>query len=347
MGPAFQGNSDVLLRMTEAQAAWNQTMNGLTLSARYEGAEADADALLDEVAADLSRRGRGQRAALLRGAGPEQREAAAEWFEAARAAEQVRHEGPAARPGRGSGARAVQRLRTANQALDDVVQAQQRPGAHPRLLWTVVGVVLVGALLAMLVVLLGGRMINASLIAPLTASGSSPGSGDDTVQADERHGAAEVRALAADYNELTRAKRQLQDEQAQTLLVHRLALEVARRARGMHDIGRRCTWCASRRGSVGGRPALHGGRPRRRRGQRAVPPLRPAAPAAAPAVPRARWSRSTTSCAGRRPSSGCPTCSTWRCATTRGSRHTTARPERGRCSWCPSGWASGVWACWR
>ena len=244
VGPAFQGNSDVLLRMTEAQAAWNQTMNGLTLSARYEGAEADVDALLDQVAADLSRDEVGAReqrryAVLVQN----QREAAAEWFEAARAAEQVRHEGPLLRgPAEGLALERFSAFRTANQALDDVVQAQRNEArALTRAsLWTVVGVVLVGALLAMLVVLLGGRMINASLIAPLTRLRqvvSRQRAGDDTVQADERHGAAEVRALAADYNELTRAKRQLQDEQAQTLLVHRLALEVARRARGMHDIG--------------------------------------------------------------------------------------------------------------
>ena len=137
VGLAFQGNSDVLLRMTEAQAAWNQTMNGLTLSARYEGAEADVDALLDEVAADLSRDEVGAReqrryAVLVQN----QREAAAEWFEAARAAEQVRHEGPlAARPGRGSGARAVQRLphRQPGPRRRRPGPAQRGPGAHPRL----------------------------------------------------------------------------------------------------------------------------------------------------------------------------------------------------------------------
>ena len=136
VGPAFQGNSDVLLRMTEAQAAWNQTMNGLTLSARYEGAEADVDALLDEVAADLSRDEVGAReqrryAVLVQN----QREAAAEWFEAARAAEQVRHEGPrcAARPRVWRSSGSAPSAPPTRPSTTSSRPSATRPGAHPRL----------------------------------------------------------------------------------------------------------------------------------------------------------------------------------------------------------------------
>jgi signal transduction histidine kinase len=113
----------------------------------------------------------------------------------------------------------------------------------------VLAVVSVGALLAMLVVLLGGRMVTASMLAPLQRLRdvvTRQRDGDDAVRADEVTGAAEIRALATDYNELVRTRRLLQEEQAQMLLMHQLTLEVARRVRSVDDIGEALEFvCAS------------------------------------------------------------------------------------------------------
>ena len=85
----------------------------------------------------------------------------------------------------------------------------------------------------------GGRLVTASIVAPLEQLREvvkRQRDGDDAVRADEGTGAAEIRALATDYNELVRTRRLLQEEQAQMLLMHQLTLEVARRVRSVDDI---------------------------------------------------------------------------------------------------------------
>ena len=91
--------------------------------------------------------------------------------------------------------------------------------------WVVVAVVAAGALLAMLIVFLGGRLVTASMVAPLERLRDvvrRQRDGDQVIRADELTGSAEIRALAADYNELVRSRHLLQEEQAQMLLIHQL-----------------------------------------------------------------------------------------------------------------------------
>ena len=247
VGPAFQYNNDVLLRMTEARAAWRETLLGpgpAGATETYAGVEAEAEALLASTAAALGRdeisAAQRQRYRTLVLA---QRAAVDAWFDAARDAElAARSAAPDRQAAADLAGQRFSEFRAANRDLGTVVRSQrdETRALSRNSVWIVLGVLLAGALLLAVVVIVAARLMGSSLIAPLSDLRrvlTRQREGDDTVHADESTGAAEVRALAADYNELTRVKRALQEEQAQTLLVHRLTLDVARRVRGIHDIG--------------------------------------------------------------------------------------------------------------
>lgn len=247
VGPAYQYNNDVLLRMTEAQAAWRETLLGpgpAGAAEAYAGVEAEAEALLASTAAALGRdeisAAQRQRYRTLVLA---QRTAVDAWFEAARDAElAARSVAPDRQAAADLAGQRFSEFRAANRDLGTVVRSQrdETRALSRNSVWIILGVLLAGALLLAVVVIVAARLMGSSLIAPLGNLRrvlARQREGDDTVHADESTGAAEVRALAADYNELTRVKRALQEEQAQTLLVHRLTLDVARRVRGIHDIG--------------------------------------------------------------------------------------------------------------
>jgi signal transduction histidine kinase len=247
VGPAFQYNNDVLLRMTEARAAWRESLLGtgpVGTPEGYAGVEAEAEGLLASTATALGRdeisAAQRQRYRTLVEA---QRDAVGAWFDAARDAEvAARSAAPNRQAAADLAAERFSAFRAANRDLDTVVRSQrdESRALSRNSVWIVLGVLLAGALLVAVVVVVTARLIGTSLIAPLGHLRrvlTRQREGDDSVHADEATGAAEVRALAADYNELTRVKRALQEEQAQTLLVHRLTLDVARRVRGIHDIG--------------------------------------------------------------------------------------------------------------
>jgi signal transduction histidine kinase len=103
----------------------------------------------------------------------------------------------------------------------------------------VLGVVALGAVAAVLLVLLAGRVVQASVLLPLERLRSvvqRQRAGEVVVRADEHHGSAEIRGLAADYNELVRSRHLLQEEQGRTLDIHRITLEVARRVHAVPHI---------------------------------------------------------------------------------------------------------------
>jgi signal transduction histidine kinase len=108
-------------------------------------------------------------------------------------------------------------------------------GAFDRLLFMMAALTLMAVIGAYLM----WRSIDGSLSAPvarLRQVVARQRGGDNLALADASAGAAEVRALADDFNELTKTNRALVEEQAQVLLMHRLALEVADMVRSVDDI---------------------------------------------------------------------------------------------------------------
>ncbi len=141
-------------------------------------------------------------------------------------------------------ARAITRFdefREANRGLDTVIESERDEARtlSRQSVWIVLSVLLGGTLLIALVLLGSARLVSASLVAPLGRLREvvqRQRHGDQAVRADESTGSAEIRALAADYNELVRSRQLLQEEQAQMLLMHQLTLEVARRVRSVDEI---------------------------------------------------------------------------------------------------------------
>lgn len=243
LGPAYQANSEVLLTMTQAQASWYQSMRGASPADGYAPAEPVVAATVGKLGAALRRdevddADRRRYAALVE----TQRQAVGAWFDAAAAAEAARVQPQATRQAaedladeRFADFTAVNRR--LNDAVDERRQVARTESRSS--VWVVVAVVAAGALLAMLIVLLGGRLVTASMVAPLERLRDvvrRQRDGDRVIRADELTGSAEIRALAADYNELVRSRHLLQEEQAQMLLIHQLTLEVARGVRAVEDI---------------------------------------------------------------------------------------------------------------
>jgi len=242
-GPGAQFNNQALLEMTQARAAWDGAMDSSTPDGRYRGSETAIEATLDRVATALGRPEittadrRHYRVLVDR-----QQQAVAAWFDAARAAEDARDEPAQVRAT--AEVLAQQRFgdfRAVNAELNAMV-GQERDSTRQRArssIGIVLGVVAVGATLAVLLVLLSRRVVRASVLLPLERLRSvvqRQREGDVVIRADEEAGSAEIRALAADYNELVRSRHLLQEEQAQMLHIHALTLDVARRVRAVEHI---------------------------------------------------------------------------------------------------------------
>ena len=242
-GPGAQFNNQALLEMTQARAAWDGAMDGSTPDGRYRASETAIEATLDRVATALGRPEittadrRHYRVLVDR-----QQQAVAAWFDAARAAEDARDEPAQVRAT--AEVLAQQRFgdfRAVNAELNAMV-GQERDSTRQRArssIGIVLGVVAVGATLAVLLVLLSRRVVRASVLLPLERLRSvvqRQREGDVVIRADEEAGSAEIRALAADYNELVRSRHLLQEEQAQMLHIHALTLDVARRVRAVEHI---------------------------------------------------------------------------------------------------------------
>lgn len=242
-GPGAQYNKDVLLLMTQAQVNWNESMDVSTPAVPYTAVEPQVQAALDRAARALGRKvvrkaDRARYAALL----GRERAAVTAWFQAARAAEQLTGQPAAERgPARALASKRFVTFREANSELSALVGHQRdavRASAR-RSIGIVLGVVGLGAAGAAMLVLLAARAVRASVLLPLERLRSvvqRQREGDVVVRADEGAGSAEIRALAADYNELVRGRHLLQEEQAQMLHIHALTLDVARRVRSVDHI---------------------------------------------------------------------------------------------------------------
>jgi signal transduction histidine kinase len=242
-GPGAQFNKDALLHMTEAQAEWTEAVQGAGPSGRYKAVEPQVEATLDRVATALGRKeihraDRERYAALVE----RERRAVTGWFQAARMAEEL-GDRPAAERG-AARALAFERFTTFRQANSEIsaLVGHQRDAVRAsarKSIGIVLGVVALAAAGAVLLVLLAGRMVQASVLLPLERLRSvvqRQREGDVVVRADEHHGSAEIRALAADYNELVRRRQLLEEEQGRTLDIHLLTLEVARRVHAVQHI---------------------------------------------------------------------------------------------------------------
>ena len=242
-GPGAQFNKDTLLQMTQAQADWSEAMDGAAPAGRYKAVEPDVEATLHRVASALGRKeihtsDRVRYAALVE----RQRSAVTAWFQAARAAERLTDRPAAERdPARALAFERFIAFRQANSELSTLVGHQRdavRASAR-KSIGIVLGVVGLGAAGAVLLVLLAGRVVRASVLLPLERLRSvvrRQRAGEVVVRADEHHGSAEIRGLAADYNELVRSRHLLQEEQGRMLEIHRVTLDVARRVRAVEHI---------------------------------------------------------------------------------------------------------------
>ncbi|HEV7194960.1 MAG TPA: ATP-binding protein, partial [Pedococcus sp.] len=169
------------------------------------------------------------------------RAAVDQWFTLAQ-----RAEAPGVTPGQGSALQADAMrqfavFRTANRTLYSAIRTERdraRTGSRDSIAGVAL-VVTVTAVVATALTLFALRLLRGSLSEPLErlrAVLERQRSGDRDALADVNTGAAEVRELAADFNGLTRANQVLQEQQAQVLLSHQLALDVARQVHSATDI---------------------------------------------------------------------------------------------------------------
>jgi signal transduction histidine kinase len=243
LGPALETNNALLLNMTEAQGAWSQQVQGGTPSTPYLDkrpvvmanlAAIDHAIAQGWISEDLQRRYSRLNA--------QQRAEVDGWFTAAQRAEAATTAPPATQKSLQDGATAqFDRFRETNRTLDAAVRDQRdqaRISSRTSIGITAV-VIALTSIVAMAVALVGLRILRGSLSTPLERLRDvveRQRSGDRDAQADTETGAAELRTLAADFNGLTRANQVLQEQQAQVLLAHQLALDVARQVHSATDI---------------------------------------------------------------------------------------------------------------
>ena len=243
LGPAVELNNTALLDMTEAEAGWSQEVNGAVPVIRYRLKEdivtADLDRVAGAIASDsLDDSRRGRYAPLL----ATQRAAVRAWFEAAdRAEADLGQSLSTTSTAEADAIRAFRDVRDSNRALATALRTERdsarrevRASSGTATALLAVAVVLTTVLLA-----LWGMLLRRSVSRPLERLRSVVArhrDGDRDAAADDTTGAAEVRGLAADFNGLTRANLVLQEQQASVLLLHQLALDVARVVHDAPDI---------------------------------------------------------------------------------------------------------------
>jgi signal transduction histidine kinase len=243
-GPAFDANNAVLLDMTEANAGWSQLVSGSAPLTRYrlkrDVVAADLQALEHALSSSALREE--QRSRYLAGV-REQRADIDAWFSAATRAEDAQATGSLAERS-ALEADAINRFRLfrdSNRDLAEVIRSE-RDAARQGSRASVQGVLWAFALTGVLgtVIVVGaGELLKRSLGAPLARLRrvmDRQRDGDREALADVETGGTEVRALAADFNGLTRANGILEERQAEVLLAHRLAIDVARAVHGAKDV---------------------------------------------------------------------------------------------------------------
>ena len=241
--PALDANNAVLIDMTGAYVTWSQLLGGSAPLTSYRGTQNRVSVELDTMeraltSSSLPAEDRTRYAALL----DTQRTAIAAWFRSAEAADDgMRRSRPQREVLETDAMDRFRAFRDSNRGLYDVLRLE-RDAARDRARRSVqllVGTAAATVLLAMVIVLRGWRLLARSVSGPLERLRSvveRQRDGDRDAQADTGTGAAEIRALAADFNGLTRSNQVLQEQQSVVLLAHQLALDVARVVHGAPDI---------------------------------------------------------------------------------------------------------------
>lgn len=243
LGPATEANTAVLLQMTRAEGAWHESASGARAHVDPLSFEPTVRAQLERVASlsrspELAESERARLGALL----AHEKDAVSAWFGAARAAVQGRSAGgEVAEAGRSRAEAAYAAFLTANDTISRAIQDQRNAasiGAREATGTTSVVIIAV-AVLVVLVLVAGGVGMDRAIGRPLARLREvvrRQAENDVIALANQEEGALEVRVLARDFNDLTRANARLVDQQAAVLEMQELVLDVGRGARSAVDV---------------------------------------------------------------------------------------------------------------
>ncbi len=239
LSPAMDSTTAVRLQMADAEAAWARTLAGdVDESAVVRSALGSVERRLSEQRETLDSPSltAGQRARY-RALIDRQETAARAWFawvERPHAGD-VPPEVIAGADARFGEFRALS-ADLGSQLFDQRKEVRARiAGAFDRLLVIMASLTVFSVVGAYLM----WRTIEGSLSGPIVRLRAVVGrqrAGDGLALADGTAGAAEIRALADDFNDLTTTNRALMEEQAQVLHMHELVLDVAQMVRGVDDV---------------------------------------------------------------------------------------------------------------
>ncbi|NUO35361.1 MAG: GAF domain-containing protein [Dermatophilaceae bacterium] len=250
LGPASEANNAVLLDMTRAEGAWREAVLGgpapvdpLSLQPRIE--EQLGRVEQGTQSTELTAPDRARFATLLAA----ERAAVNEWFTAARASLAAAPTGPTGPAGPAPVALALRgRVETAYAAfgkasgtLGDTIRAHRNAARADSREATGItsAVIIVAAALVLVVLVAAGFGMDRAVGRPLARLREvvrRQAEEDVIAMANQEEGALEVRMLARDFNDLTRANARLVDQQAAVLEMQELVLDVGRGARGAADV---------------------------------------------------------------------------------------------------------------
>ncbi|MHA3834258.1 sensor histidine kinase [Terrabacter sp. AAH1] len=247
LGPASEANSSVVLDMTRAEGAWRQAVVGAPAPVDPLSLQARIDDELDRVergtqSTELAAADRARYATLL-GA---ERATVDEWFAAAKAslagAPSSASGSPAVDPAARTRAEtAYARFGQASASLGDTIRAHRNAARVDSREATGItsGVIIAAAALVLIVLVAAGFGMDRAVGRPLARLREvvrRQAEEDVIAMANQEEGALEVRMLARDFNDLTRANARLVDQQAAVLEMQELVLDVGRGARGAADV---------------------------------------------------------------------------------------------------------------
>ncbi|CAN7292082.1 ATP-binding protein [Terrabacter sp. LjRoot27] len=256
LGPAREANSAVLLDMTRAEGAWRQRVVGapapidpLSLRSRVEKELRVVEAATQSQ--ELSPDDRAVFAPLVAA----QRTAVETWFTAAAASLENVPTGPSTQAPPGSAdapttPETQQRTRVetayatflrANGTLEEAIRSQRDAARVESREATGItsGVIIAVAAVVVLVLVAAGFGMDRAVGRPLARLREvvrRQAEEDVIAMANQEEGALEVRMLARDFNDLTRANARLVDQQAAVLEMQELVLDVGRGARSALDV---------------------------------------------------------------------------------------------------------------
>ena len=243
LGPAFDANNAAMIDMTEASGGWAELVSGGTPVVRYRLKKELVRADLEEVSkAIASPSVRPHEESRFRALLEKQRRSADDWFRAAERAEDLGGSSlSASSTAEAEAIRAFREYRDSNRALFAALRAERdhaRSEARAAIQFNLV-LVTATATLVVALLLAWWILLRRSVLHPLENLRNVVArqrDGDRDARADPDTGAAEVRALAGDFNGLTRANQVLNERQAAVLLSHQLALDVARVVHSAPDV---------------------------------------------------------------------------------------------------------------